>query len=60
MPNFVPMSTALSTPTKSSVLTAGMLSELPSALRRVVWPWKMLSKLPGHHLWVGVSFQHVG
>ena len=37
-----------------------MFSELPSALRTVVWPWKMLSKLPGHHWWVGVSRQHVG
>src|SRR4051794_16331863 len=60
MPILVPVSIALSTPTKSSVLTAGIFSELPSALRMVVWPWKMLSKLPGHQEWVGVSFQHVG
>ena len=60
MPILAPISTADSTPTKSSVLTAGMLSELPSALRTVVRPWKMLSKLAGHHWLPGVSRQHVG
>ena len=28
---------------------AGAWRELPNALRMVVGPWKMLSKLPGHH-----------
>src|ERR1044071_4298884 len=60
MPIFVARSTAEGTVTNSSAFTAGMLIELPSADRTVVWPWNWLSKLFGHHLWPGASSQHVG
>src|SRR5579863_5081318 len=36
-------------PTYARVFTAGILSELPNALRTFVGPWKILSKLDGHH-----------
>src|SRR5919199_5636799 len=60
MPILVARSTAAGTPTYSSVLTAGMLIELPSAVRSVIWPWNWLSKFDGHHWWPGASSQHVG
>src|SRR5579864_3569502 len=59
-PIFVARSTADGTVTNSSVLTAGILMELPSAVRTVVCPWNWLSKLLGHHWWPGTSCQHEG
>src|SRR5450631_1875907 len=58
IPIFAARSAAEGTLTYSSVLTAGMFSELPSALRSVVFPWNWLSKLLGHHC-VPLSGQHV-
>src|SRR5919197_6197612 len=60
IPILVPCSTTFGTPAKSRVLTAGILSELPRALRTVVRPWNLPSKLTGHHWWTGLSRQQVG
>ena len=60
IPIRVPRSTAEGTDTNSSVFTAGMLIEFPSADRTVVCPWNWLSKLVGHHWCPGWSSQHVG
>ena len=49
MPMRVARSTAVGTDTNSSVFTAGMLIELPSAVRAVIRPWNWLSKFDGHH-----------